>query len=179
MAKCRIQNIKPPCGYTVEGIDEILLLDFEDFKGYQFDGDGLYRLCLVTAVLRVGDFKELEAPDVAAKYASTLSNGIYAHTLETFIHDLSASTLSNLHLAAKRRHVPVFKGKNGKYYTFGYEAGASLGYTNQTAEVMGSLVTITCASIYPLFEMTAEALIAINIISFDPDFNAGAYCEII
>lgn len=179
MANCRIQNIKPPCGYTVEGIDEILLLDFEDFKGYQFDGDDLYKNCLVTAVLRVGDFKELEAPNLVAKYASNLSNGIYAHTLETFISELSSSTLSNLHLASKRRQVPVFKAKNGRYYTFGYEAGASVIYTNQTADVIGSLVTISGASIYPLFELTAAALTNLYVSGFKVDFINGAYCEIV
>jgi hypothetical protein len=179
MAKCRIQSIKPPCSYVLEGVTEVLLLDFDDFKGFQFDGDDLYNNCLVAAILRTDEFKEVEAPDLVAKYSSTLSNGVYAHTLETFIGELSADTLANLHLATKRRQVPVFKAANGRYYTYGYEAGAAVSYTNQTAEAIGSLVTITATSTYPLFEVLAAAISGAMVIPevWNVDYDNNTYCE--
>ncbi|MCC8089104.1 MAG: hypothetical protein LIO79_07565 [Rikenellaceae bacterium] len=178
MGNCRIQNIKPPCGYRVEGIDLIRLLDFDDFDGFKFDGDDLYNNCLVMAVLRSGDFVEVDSPDTA-KYTSSLQNGIYTHTLETFIGDLSAELEATLHLATKRRYIVLFHAKNGRYFAFAYEAGATVTYANQTAEGIGSLVTITATSIYPLFEATEEAVTQ-NIVNveFIPDFDYGAYCEI-
>jgi len=173
----RILKLKPPCGYNLEGLERILLLDFEDFAGFQFDGDDLYSNCLVTAVLRKADFVEIQTPD-GAKYSSGLSGKIYAHTLETFVSELSAYVQANLHLGTKRRFVPVFQVKSGQYFTFGYEAGAALTFANQTAESTGSLITITCASTYPLFEVTADALITPFTADFDIDFTNGAYCEI-
>lgn len=178
MAKCRLLNLKPPCGYNLEGLEKILLLDFEDFDGFEFDGDDLYINCLVVAILRGAEFIEVQTPD-GAKYTSGLSGKIYAHTLETFVSELSADVSANLHLGTKRRHLPVFQLKSGRYFTFGYEAGAALTYANQTAESVGALITITCASTYPLFEVTAGALLDSYTDTFDVDFNNGAYCEIL
>lgn len=178
MAKCRIANLKPPCGYNLEGLESIRLLDFDDFRGFRFLGDDLYSNCRVIAILRDGDFTELSAPD-GAKYSSTLNNKIYTHTLETFIPDLSDEVASNLHLGTKRRHVPVFRLKTGKYFTFGYEAGAVLSYNNQTNEAAGALVTLIAQSSYPLFEVTEGALEDSGYnIEFIPDFDNGAYCEV-
>lgn len=177
MGNCRIQNIKPPCGYRIEGIEAIRLLDFDDFDGFKFDGDDLYNNCLVTAILRSGDFVELDTPETA-KYTSSLQNSIYTHTLETFIGDLSAELEAMLHLATKRRYIVLFRTKSGRYHAFAYEAGASVSYANQTAEGVGSLVTVTASSIYPLFEVSVEAFTAETYSSeFIPDFNSGAYCE--
>jgi len=171
-----MQKLKPPCGYNLEGLAKILLLDFEDFGGFQFDGDDLYSNCLVTSILRNGDFIEIEAPD-GAKASSALNGKIYAHTLETFVGQLSADLTSNLHLGTKRRHLPVFQLKNGRYFTFGYDAGAALTFTTQTAEANGALISITAASIYPLFEVIPEALITSYGVDFIPSFDQGAYCE--
>jgi len=179
MAKCRLQNIIPACGYTVEGISEIKLLDFEDFIAFEFDGDNLYDSCLVTGIVRTNDFTQIEAPDLVAKYTGPVNNGVYAHGLETFVNELSAQTISNLHLATKRRQLVLFKTNAGKYFIFGYEAGAIVTYTGQTAEAIGSLVTIQGASIYPLFEVIGTAVTNfVRPSEFDIDFNNGAYCEI-
>lgn len=175
---CRIKNIKPPCGYRVEGIDLIRLLDFDDFDGFKFDGDSLYSNCLVTAILRSGDFVEVDTPETA-KYSSSLQNGNYTHTLETFIGDLSADLEAMLHLATKRRYIVLLRAKNGRYFAFAYEAGAGVSYANQTAEGIGALVTITATSIYPLFEVSKGAFTAETYSSeFIPDFDNGAYCEV-
>lgn len=177
MGNCRIQNIAPLCGYRVEGLDLIRLLDFDDFDGFKFDGDDLYNNCLVTAVLRSGDFVEVDTPETA-KYTSSLQNGIYTHTLETFIGDLSAELEATLHLATKRRYIALFRTRNGRRHAFAYEAGASVSYANQTAEGVGSLVTITATSIYPLFEVSKEAFSSETFSSeFIPDFDNGAYCD--
>lgn len=148
MAKCRIQNLKPRCGYQIEGITDIRLLDFEDFEGFVFRNDDLYSKCYVAAILHKGHYVNLDTPETA-KYTTT---GGYTHTLETFIGDLSAELLEQLHLATKRRYIVTFRGGNGRYFVFGYEAGAKLSYVNQTAEGLGTVVTISANSIYPLFE---------------------------
>lgn len=177
MGNCRIKNIKPPCDYRIDGITDIRLLDTDDFDGFNFDGDDLYNNCLVTAVLRSGDFSELETPDTA-KYTSSLQNGLYSHTVETFIGELSADTLANLHLATKRRYVAFFRMKSGRYFCFGYDAGATVTYANQTSDGTGALVTLSASSIYPLFEVSGEANnTEIFNGEFLPDFNNGAYCE--
>lgn len=172
--KCRIQNIAPPCDYRAEGIDLIRLLDTDDFDGFEFDGDNN---CLVTAVLRSGDFVDVECPQTA-KYTSVLQNGIYTHTLETFIGDLSADLGAALHVATKRRYIALFRARNGRYFAFGYDAGATVSYANQTADGIGSLVTITASSIHPLFEVSEDAVTrAHQTFEFVPDFYRGAYCE--
>lgn len=151
----RVKTIKPPCGYSVDGIANIWLLDYDDFSGFRFDGDETYANCLVTDILRTGDFTELDAPDMVAKYNGA---GNYVHTLETFINTMNATTISNLHLGTKRRQVVIFRANNGIYYTFGYDAGAALTYVNQTGDGLGHLVTLTSPSRYPLFEVTPDAL---------------------
>ena len=153
MGNCRINSLVPNCGYNIGGIEAIRLLDFDDFGGFKFDGDGLYDNCYVSEVLQRGDsaYVDIAAPD-SAKYSSTFNNGTYSHTVETFIGDLSASLASSLHMATKRRYIVLFKTKSGRYFVYGYEAGATVNYTNQTAEGLGSLVTISATSIYPLFE---------------------------
>lgn len=174
MAKCRINKIKPPCGYSVEGIARIWLLDFEDFGGYRFENNDLYSANMVTAILRSSEFTEIDAPDMVAKYSST---GAYVHSLETFVGALSAETLRNLHLGTKRRQIVLFLTNSGRYFTFGYEAGARLTYVNQTAEGLGSVVTLTASSIYPLFEASAELF---NLVTpgdeWDVDFINLTYC---
>lgn len=178
MAKCRILNLKPPCSYTLEGLASIVLLDFEDFGGFKFDGDNLYDNCRVVAIFKTGDFVDTHTPDTA-KYASTVSGKIYTHILDTFVPELSAELSAALDLGLRRRYVPVFQAKNGRYYTFGYEAGAALTYANQTNDGIGAVITLTAASIYPLFEVTGAALTTAYGIEFKPDFENGAYCEII
>lgn len=179
MAKSRIQNLKPPCGYSSEGVTAAWLLDFEDFRAFRFRGDDLYNNCFVEAIFRDGGFTELPAPNTA-KYSSAINNKIYAHTLETFIPELSDEILANLHLATRRRFVVVMKLNTGRFFTFGYEAGASLTYAGQTAENIGALVTLTAASIYPLFEVVDTVITDSDTynIGVDVDYINGAYCEL-
>lgn len=157
MANCRIQNLTHPCGYQLEGVDAIGLVDFEDFEGFKFDGDDLYDNCYVVAVRHRGDLVDVASPE-PAKYTSSYQSGIYTHTLETFISDLSAEMVSMLHLATKRRYLVLFRTKGGTYHTFGYEAGAVVVYAGQTSGGTGALVTITATSVYPLFEIDSRAM---------------------
>lgn len=173
----RISTILPPCGYVIEGVASIQLLDWEDFRAFAFFNSDLYANCKVIGINRVASFTSLPAAN--AKYSSSQSGKLEIHTLETFVSELSAESLANLTLAKKRRYVPVFQLNNGKYYTYGYEAGASVSYTNQSSDAIGSMVAISAASIYPLFEVTAEALTSYYGAEFVPDFINGAFCEII
>lgn len=167
----------PQCGYQVDGIDRILLLDFDDFAGFEFAGSDLYSNCLVTAIRRSGDFVELACPDTA-KYSSALQSGLYGHTLETSVGDISAETLAALHLATDRRYLAILHTVSDRHFAFAYDAGATVAYTNQTADGIGSLVTIAAASVYPLFEVTAAALTdETQNGEFTPDFTNGTYCE--
>lgn len=151
MSGCRIQNIKPPCGYRLEGIAEIRLLDYEDFEYLGFSGGGLYDNCLVSGIAYSGGFITLETPETAF-YESSMQGGLYTHTLETFINELSSEVSAQLHLAANRRYLVLFKTNAGRWFIFGYEAGANVMYANQTIEGTGALVTLTAPSVYPLFE---------------------------
>lgn len=173
-------NIKPPCDYNSEGIDSVRCLDFEDLNGLRFLRGGLYDSCMVTAVMRAGDWIEIDAPGTVAKYTSALQKGIYTHTLGTFVGDLSADLAATLHLASKKRLVTFFRAKSGRCFCFGYEAGGVLTYTNQTADSIGSMVTITASSVYPLFEVSPAAFTeSKHSVEFVPDFDRGAFCEIL
>lgn len=173
--KCRVQKIVPNCDYSVEGIAQIWLLDFEDFEGFRFLNKGNYDSCYVTDILRSSEFIEVDAPDMIGKYNST---GNYTHTIETFIGDITADTISNLHLATKRKQIPLFKSNSGKVYTFGYEAGATINYNNQTGDGFGSVLTISSNSIYPLFECNPLIISSLpkprN--KWNVDFNNNTYC---
>ncbi len=158
MGSCLIQSLTRDCGYQVEGVDEIHLLDYENFGGFTFEGDGLSTTGVITEMRRDWKLIDVSAPDATAKYSSTRQNGLYTHTLETFVPELSGEMQARLDLAARRRFLPIFRGKNGRYFIFGWEAGATLTYTNQTDGGLGSLVTLEASSIHPLFEMTAQAL---------------------
>lgn len=148
---CRIQNILPPCNYNAEGIDEIRLLDFEDYIGVQFENDALYDGCKVVYIYGIGSYVKVETS--GAKISSTLTDGIYTHTLESFIKSLAAELASNLNLASKRRYIVLFRTRSGNYFIFGNDTGATLSYTNQTEGGTGSLITLTAQSIMPLFEL--------------------------
>jgi len=149
--------MKPPCDYIIDGIASIWALDYGYFKLFRFEGDGLYDNCIITAIKRTDDFIEIASPETA-NYTSTLQNGIYNHTLETFIADLSGESISNLHLATKKRFIPIYKTHSGRYFCFGYEAGASFIYAAQTSEGLGSMVTMSASSVYPLFEVQIQDL---------------------
>lgn len=171
----RITSLTPACGYSPGGIQNVRVLDWADFGGYGFNG--LYDTCLVTALERSSDFADVQAK--AAKYTGPLTGKIVTHTLDTFIESLDADLTAQIHLASKRRYVVVFDGMNGKPYTFGYEAGATVNYNGQTEGANGYLVSFVAPSIYPLFEMTPEALAGTSpVINWLPDFTTGAYCQI-
>lgn len=178
MANCRITNLKPPCGYNAEGITAILLLDAEDFTDFLFDDNGTYGTALVSGILRSGDFIEVDAPQLVARYTST---GLYVHTLETFILELSAPMLAQLHLATKRRYIVVFRTTEGRYFSFGYGTGATVRYAAQTADNVGAAVTITASNAYPLFEVNPDAVTdgpPAQRFRWVPMFDIGATCAI-
>lgn len=174
---CRLQSIPRPCGYNLEGISDVYVIDTDDFQAFKFDGDDLYKDCKVIQIAKIGDFTTLPAP-VSAKYTSSLQNGYYTHTLETFITSLSGDILANQHLATKRRYIVIFRTNNGNYFTFGYTNGATYSYANQTTESTGTLITLTGVTPYPLFEVTAEAMTDTAPLGFEfvADFTNYTYC---
>lgn len=151
----RIFNLVPVCGYNPDGIKSVWLLDFEDFEGYVYPDQDNYDKAQVQTVNTGGTLVKIAAPNMVAKYSST---GAYVHTLETFIPALTHDLAEQLNLAIRHRYVVFFRTNKGQMYTFGDEAGAVVSYVNQTAEGLGSLVTITAESIHPLYEMDAQAL---------------------
>lgn len=154
---CKLKNIVPVCSYNVDGIDGIKVLDFADFQGFDFLGEALYDSGTVTQVYASGNPATLPAGE-GTKYTGDQKTGLYIHTLETFIPSSTGEILAALNLATRRRLIPFYRTRAGRWYTFGYEAGAVLIFTGQTAEVVGNLVTISAASIYPLFEVDPAAL---------------------
>lgn len=173
----RITSLMPVCGYNPGGITSVRVLDWDDFIGFGFESGALYDSCLVTAIERSGEFADTQAK--VAKYSSPINGKIINHTLETFIESMDAGIIAQIHLASRRRYVVVFDGMNGKAYGFGYEAGAVPVYTGQTDGALGYMITFTAPSIYPLFEITPEALVeSTPIVNWLPDFINGAYCEI-
>lgn len=151
-------------------------MDVEDFGGFQFENDGLESSALVEKVFGSG---AIALPvSLATKYTSSKSGKIYTHVLETFVPELSAQLSASLDLATRRKFVVIFTTASGRRFAFGYEKGATLNYTNQTAEALGSLVTLTALSVYPLFEILDAAIIGEPRAVFDVDFDFGAYCEV-
>lgn len=148
----RVTSLLAPCDYQVAGMSKILLIDLEDFKGVRFNNDALYDSCNIDAITYLGTPFEINAPETA-KYTSTLSNKNTTHTLETFVPSLGADLQADLLLASKRKYIVVFVDNTGVWHLFGYTNGASLSYSNQTAEGAGCLVTITATTPYPLFSI--------------------------
>ena len=171
-----------PAGYASHGIRAVRLLDHDDFVALQFDGfdeesAGLYNN-LVTAILREGEFIDLETAQTA-KYNLLYEGNQYSHTIETFLGSMRHKTLAALDLATKRRKfVVLFQTNDGHYFLFGSDTGAKLTYTSQTDDASGSAIKISATSELPLFEVGSEAATqrvfctAIRYIA-NPE---GAYC---
>lgn len=171
---CRISTLKPACNYNTGGIQTLSVLDWDDFKGYGFAA--LYDACLVTDIERVAEFVDVQAD--TAKYASSMAGRVTTHSVTSFVSEMSAAMISALHLASKRRYVVLFFDGT-KYFTFGHEAGATLAYALQTDGARGAAIVFNCLSLYPLFEVTADAVAGLNMAyTFLPDFVTGAYCEV-
>lgn len=146
----RVTSLLAPCDYQIGGISKIILIDLEDFKGLKFSGDNLYDTCNIEAITYIGTPFEINTPDTA-KYTSALSGKTTSHTLETFIPTIDADLQAQLLLASKRKYIVIFIGNNSDWYLFGYDNGASLSFNGQTNDGIGSLVTITAVTPYPLF----------------------------
>lgn len=169
---CNINNLRPDCGYNVEGVAEIRLLDWDAFGGLLYvEG------APVSAVLRSADWVPVQ-PDTA-RYTSSYNGTTYTHTLETFIAEMSATMSERLHLATKRRQLVAFKVHSGAWFVFGVEDGAALTYQGQTADNTGFAVTLTAASGMPLLGMDPAALdLAAEPVRYEPYYTSDpATCQ--
>lgn len=179
MAKCRIQNLSPSCAYNASGVDVVMFLDFEDFVGFTFRGLASYETLYVESVNREGNFITINLPDFPAQYTGTHQRGVYGHSLEAFVPELSAEILQSLHLATKRPQVVIFRTRAGRYFAFGHEAGAKVTYSAQTSENTGALLSVTSGSQFPLFEVAPTAMAESALPStYLPLFDDSAVCEI-
>ena len=179
MANCRIQNLTPVCGYTGDGAVSVRLLDLEDFAGYVFENNGPFDSCFVEILLRTAPFVVLDTRNELGQYSGPYTAGVYTHTLEVFIPDITADLIAELHLATKRPQLVVFETAAGRFFAFGSDGGANLTYTALTEGGAGVLVTLSAMSKLPLFGVAAETLGAIVHPSYYvPYFDDFAVCEI-
>ena len=174
---CRIGNKIKSCSYTPQGISKIWLLDYDDFVSLKFRDDGLYNNNLVTNIYHSGNYIELEASE-GSKYTTNRQNGLYTHTLDTFIEDFDFSNIADYDLASKsRKYLVVFLTRTNKYLMFGYKPGATFSYTSQTEEATGSLIQLSVTTTYPIFEVDANAITdPMHLATYLPS-PVNAYCE--
>lgn len=179
MANCRIQNLTPTCGYNGDGVVAVMLLDFEDFISFTFEGYASYASCYVEKIIHNGLFISIDLPDFPAQYTGSLSAGVYGHSLQGFIAELSAPIIADLHLATKRPQLVVFKTRNGRYFTYGHDNGAKASYSVQTADNTGAALTFTASSQFPLFEVSPQAFeMEGHPATYIVQFDETALCEI-
>lgn len=175
--ECRIGNKISSCDYAPQGISKIWLLDYDDFESLQFKDDKLYNSNRVAKIYRNGNFVELNASE-GSLYMSTFEEGLYTHTLDTFIRDFDSGNLADFDLASKsRKYLVIFLTNTNKYLLFGYAGGATFSYTSQTEESTGSLIQLSATSTYPIFEVDAEAISAFAHLATYIPSPVNAYCQ--
>jgi len=170
-----LENIKSDVGYNLGGITSILLLDKDEFQGFEFDEDDLYDRFNVTKIFRTAPFLELDRVEESS-VNQNFSKGVYKHELKSFIRIVRKEIIRTIEYAKKDAFVVFFKTMQGRYFTLGSDGGVTLSYSLQTDEergVNGMTVEIKKSSIYPLFEVREDAFKTPS--HFVPDFT-GAYC---
>ncbi|MDR1809201.1 MAG: hypothetical protein LBR34_02195 [Prevotella sp.] len=144
-------DIKSATGYVEGGISHIWLLDIKGFTAYRFaDGNNFF----VTGIVASTPFIELEA-SVEACFTEDCSENVFRQKLATFIYSLSAERIENLLAAGNGKYLVLFRTRQGHFFTFGADGGASLSFSQQTGrtgEASGYGISIVKNSIYPLFE---------------------------
>ncbi len=165
---CRLlQNIKHTCDYNPGGITGIYLLDINDFAGYQFAGDIWLDTCYVEKIDSPDGFLELDTV-AESTFVESHENEIFKQELNTFIHTLEGSKLSDLLIANVNKYVVTFRTSQGKMYSFGSDGGASLSFsqiTGQMGEVSGYQIKLSKNSVYPLFEVNAERFNTVSVLA--------------
>lgn len=143
----------------------------------KFDGDGLYNNNLVTDIYHTSSFVELEASE-GSQFTTSRENGLYKHTINTFVEDLVYTDLANFDLASKsRKYLVMFLTNTGKYLLFGYKPGAAFSYSSQTEESIGSQIELSVSTTYPIFEVRKEAITdATHAVTYAVS-DINAFCE--
>lgn len=171
-----LQSIHSEISYNLGGINSILLLDIDHFQGYEFEGDNLYDNFFVNKVFRTGAYIELDVVKESTLSQSS-ANEIYKIELKSFIRVARSKITYLLEYAKRKRFVVFFKSMQGQYFTFGSDGGVQLSYSLQTDAVQGVnglAIGIQKNSIYPIFEISTDAIFKIPS-HFLPHFNK-AYC---
>lgn len=146
--------------YNLGGISNIWLLNIDDFTAYLFRDDSLYNSGYVEDVYRSAPFFDLGCVNEASLKES-FGNAIYKQELNTFVRTLNEDTLSWFQHAMYGRYLVIFRTMNDRYFTFGSDGGAKLSYsgqTGQTGETSGIAIKLEKNSIYPMFEVHADAI---------------------
>lgn len=159
---CRlVRNIQHSCEYNSGGIEQILLLDMDDFKAYRFTDDGLYDSCFVERIrVKQTGYIELDTTGESV-FTETRENGLFTQRITTFVRSLAAEKTKGLLLAGRRTYLVVFASRSGRLFSFGSDGGARVEFTQTSGalgEVEGYQVTINKKSIYPLFEIDRNAI---------------------
>ena len=162
---CRLlKEITHSCEYNSGGIAEIFLMDIANFTSYKFLDDSLYDSCLVEEIERSADAGQLDVPVSLgvvseSSFTEQENNDIYNQTLNTFVRSLDYEKLAQLLRLKARKNLVLFKTHQDKWFTFGSDTGASLGFeqiSGQLGESNGYKITIKASSVFPLFELAGE-----------------------
>ncbi len=127
------------------------MLDYYDLEGVQFNG--AMDSCIIAGLAQSNDWIDIAVGDTT-KYNYSEDK----HSIELFLADISAATISQLHLARNRRYIARYTLSNGREFLFGYDAGAQVNYTLLTEDGAGAMITITAQSAYPLFEIQQSVM---------------------
>ncbi|NDW19796.1 hypothetical protein D0T53_12890 [Dysgonomonas sp. 216] len=166
-------------GYNTGGISRIWLLDIQDFNSYKFRDDKLYNEAFVESIIAKSAFTEIEAIE-ECYFSETLSGNIYKQEINSFIGILNYSTLAQFLETGSRKYLIVFETRQGGYFVFGSDGGATIGFDQQTGrsgEIAGYNVKITKDSSYPLFELKSLNNIQIAY-TYKPHFS-GEFCQLV
>lgn len=171
MANCRFTSIVRPCGYVPEGVTEVSLIDFEDFRGYVLND------FLVESVGYVGTAAVLDTSDPLAQYTGSVAGKLYTHEIELTLQGIKGETLDKLHTASRRPQVVVFNTAEGRSFTFGSQAGATVTYSPVTEGGAAIQVAIRATEHVQLYEVIAPSDQSLPF-TYIPVFDDFASCEI-
>jgi hypothetical protein len=175
-----ISDIKPAPGYRVGGISHIWLLDIADFVSYKFEENNPDLRRMITAIVASSPFIEL-ATMSGSSFTEDCADNVFRQKLSASVEPLSVEISSKLLVASRNKYLILFCSRQGQFFTFGSDGGASLSFTQQTGSENeasgGYTVTIIKNSIYPLFE-AADVRKTLPAYIYRPIFSNNTFCQL-